>query len=293
MIRANDRLLHRLEWRVLRRLEGRVQGGYRTTHRGSGTDLAGLRDYLESDDARRIDWNATARVGEPLVREYTEDRDMTVWLVLDRSGSMEAGVDGRGKADTLTELALVLARLFGRGGNRVGAVVYDGTSARLVPAGSGRAQALRIGHELDRSVPAGSATTDLAAMLDAVTLPARRRSLVVVVSDFIGTGTWQRPLVRLVHRHDVVALRVVDPADDALPDVGLLVVEDAETGEQLLVDASDPLFRVGFDEAVAARDGEVAAGLRQAAVPLHVVRTDQDLLEALVRIVSATRWRRP
>ena len=117
-------------------------------------------------------------------------------------------------------------------------------------------------------------------MLQAVTVPARRRSFVVVISDFIGTGDWQRPLIRLAHRHDVVALRVVDAGDDALPEVGLLVVEDAETGEQLIVDASDPLLRAGLSGAAAERDTAIATVLREAAVPLHRIGTDQDLVQA-------------
>ena len=125
MITAPDRLLHLLEWRVVRRLDGRIQGGYRTPRRGSGLDFAGLRPYVEGDDARHIDWNVTARLDEPQVREFNEDRELTAWLVLDRSASMVVGGPGRGKQDVLAELALVLARLLGRSGNRVGAVLYE------------------------------------------------------------------------------------------------------------------------------------------------------------------------
>jgi uncharacterized protein (DUF58 family) len=294
MATAPDRLLLRLEWRVIRRLDGRVQGAYRTPYRGSGLDFAGLRGYLEEDDARHIDWNATARLDEPQVRQFTEDRELTVWLVLDRSASMTVGSPGRGKHDVLSELALTLARLFGRGGNRVGAVLHDGAAARVVPPGTGRAHALRIGHELDRTDAAAPAavTTDFAVMLDAVASLARRRSLIVIVSDFIGTGEWDRPLLRLVHRHDVVALRVVDAADDDLPEAGLLVVEDAETGEQLFVDTSDPLFRSRFQAGVEERDAAVAGRMRRAGVPLHRIGTDRDLVEALVEVVAGTRWRR-
>jgi uncharacterized protein (DUF58 family) len=293
MATAPERLLLRLEWRVIRRLDGRVQGAYRTPYRGSGLDFAGLRDYLEEDDARHIDWNATARLDEPQVRQYTEDRELTVWLVLDRSASMTVGRPGRGKHDVLDELALILARLFGRGGNRVGAVLHDGVAARVVPPGVGRAHALRIGYELARSAAAPPAvTTDFAVMLDAVASLARRRSLIVIVSDFIGTGEWDKPLLRLVHRHDVVALRVVDAADDDLPEAGLLIVEDAETGEQLLVDSGDPLFRSRFEAGVAGRDAALAGRMRRAGVPLHRIDTDRDPVESLVEVVAATRWRR-
>ena len=244
-----ERLLVRLEWRVIRRLDGRVAGGYRTAHRGTGTDLVGLREYTEGDDARYIDWNVTARLNEPQLRVFTEDRELTVWLVLDRSASMTVGAPGRGKDEVLSELALVLARLFGRGGNRVGALLYDTGAVRVVPPGTGRRHTLRIGAELARTAGGRprpdqhSSTTDLAAMLDAVAKLARRRALIVVISDFIGDGDWGRSLLRLVPRHEVVALRVIDGADDALPDVGLVVVEDAETGEQLVIDSGDPLLR--------------------------------------------------
>jgi len=329
-----ERLLVRLEWRVIRRLDGRLAGGYRTAHRGTGTDLVGLREYAEGDDARHIDWNVTARLNEPQLRMFTEDRELTVWLVLDRSASMTAGPPGRGKDDVLSELALVLARLFGRSGNRVGALLYDtglydtglydtglydtglydtglydtalGSTAavRTVPPGTGRRHALRIGAELARTADAGRSrtgrrgagkyrgTTDLAAMLDAVAKLARRRALIVVISDFIGDGDWGRSLLRLVPRHEVVALRVTDAADDELPDAGLVVVEDAETGEQLVIDSGDPLLRARLRAGVEDRDARLAAGMRRAGVPIHRIGTDADLATALIEVVASTQRRR-
>jgi len=301
---ASERLLVRLEWRVIRRLDGRLAGGYRTAHRGTGTDLVGLREYTEGDDARHIDWNVTARLNEPQLRVFTEDRELTVWLVLDRSASMTVGAPGHGKNDVLNELALVLARLFGRSGNRVGALLYDtglyDTGAvRTVPPGTGRRHALRIGAELARTSEAGQhsagqhgGTTDLAAMLDAVAKLARRRALIVVISDFIGDGDWGRSLLRLVPRHEVVALRVIDAADDELPDVGLVVVEDAETGEQLVIDSSDPLLRARLRAGVEGRDARLAAGMRRAGVPIHRIGTDADLATALIEVVASTQRRR-
>jgi uncharacterized protein (DUF58 family) len=306
---AQERLLFRLEWRVVRRLDGRLAGGYRTAHRGTGTDFAGLREYAEGDDARHIDWNVTARLNEPQLRLFNEDRELTVWLVLDRSASMTVGAPGRGKHDVVSELALVLARLFGRGGNRVGALLYDvpGGQVRTVPPGTGRRHALRIGLELARTEQlerkggngrrgAGNGrrggTTDLAAMLDAVAKLARRRALIVVISDFIGDGDWERSLLRLVPRHEVVALRVIDTADDELPDAGLVVVEDAETGEQLVIDSGDPLLRARVRAGAEERDARLAAGMRRAAVPLHRIDTSADLATALIEVVASTRRRR-
>ena len=298
MITAPDRLLHMLEWRVVRRLDGRIQGGYRTPRRGSGLDFAGLRAYVEGDDARHIDWNVTARLDEPQVREFNEDRELTTWLVLDRSASMVVGGPGRGKHDVLAELALVLARLLGRSGNRVGAVLYDTSltmagSARIIPPGTGRGHALRIGRELDRAPGSRVAeTTDLAAMLDAAASLARR-CLVVVISDFIGTGEWERPLIRLAHRNEVVALRVVDGADDAIPEVGLIVVEDAETGEQVLIDSGDPWFRARFRDGVDEREARLRSGTRRAGVSLHHVDTGSDLVEVLLAVIAETQRRGP
>jgi uncharacterized protein (DUF58 family) len=291
---APERLLLRLEWQVVRRLDGRLAGGYRTAHRGTGTDLAGLREYVEGDDARHIDWNVTARLNEPQLRVFTEDRELTTWLVLDRSASMTVGAPGRGKHDTLGELALVLARLLGRGGNRVGALLYDTGTVRTVPPGTGRRHALRIGAELARTADVGRrrGTTDLAAMLDAVAKLARRRALIVVISDFIGGGDWERSLLRLVPRHEVVALRVSDAADDELPDAGLVVVEDTETGEQLVIDSSDPLLRARLGACVEERDARLAAGMRRAGVPIHRIGTGADLAMALVDVVASTRRRR-
>jgi uncharacterized protein (DUF58 family) len=306
---APERLLVRLEWRVVRRLDGRVAGGYRTAHRGTGTDLVGLREYTEGDDARHIDWNVTARLNEPQLRVFTEDRELTVWLVLDRSASMTVGAPGRGKDDVLSELALVLARLFGRSGNRVGALLYDTGAVRTVPPGTGRRHALRIGAELARAADVGRpragqygagqyragqyrGTTDLAAMLDTVAKLARRRALIVVISDFIGDGDWGRSLLRLVPRHEVVALRVIDAADDELPNLGLVVVEDAETGEQLVIDSGDPLLRARLSAGVEERDARLAAGMRQAGVPIHRIGTDADLATALIEVVASTKRRR-
>jgi uncharacterized protein (DUF58 family) len=313
-----EQLLARLEWRVLRRLDGRLMGDYRTAHRGTGTDLVGLREYTEGDDARHIDWNVSARLNEPQLRVFTEDRELTVWLLLDRSASMTVGVPGRGKDDVLAELALLLARLFARSGNRVGALLYDppygfggppGTAdgtrgatdprtVRTVPPGTGRRHALRIGAELARTAGAGrrgaghGGPTDLAGMLDAVAKLARRRALIVVISDFIGDGDWERSLLRLVPRHEVVALRVLDAADDELPEVGLVVVEDAETGEQLLIDSSDPLLRARLRAGVEERDARLAAGMRRAGVPIHRIGTDADLATALIEVVMSTKGRR-
>jgi uncharacterized protein (DUF58 family) len=292
---APDRLLRRLEWRVVRRLEGRLQGAYRTVFRGTGIDFTDLRAYVAEDDVRHIDWNVTARLDEPYVREYTEDRDLTAWLVLDRSASMRFGAARGDKESVLTDLAVCLARLFTQGGNRVGAILYDNRFQRVVPPRTGRTHVLRLTHEITRPPPAGTdgRPTDLAAMLHLAAATARRRGLVFVISDFIGDADFEPALTRLSQRHEVVTLRVVDPMELDLPDLGLVVVEDAETGEQLLADTSDPLFRQRLRAEVAAREDAVAATMRRAGVTAHRIGTDDDLVRALIDMVHRSGRRRP
>jgi uncharacterized protein (DUF58 family) len=287
MTTAPDRLLRRLEWRLGRRLDGRLQGAYRTVWHGDGIDFTDLRVYVAEDDVRHIDWNVTARLDEPYVRQYTEDRELTAWLVVDRSASMRFGQKA-GKESVATELAVSIGRLVGQGGNRVGAILFDNHSQLVIPPRTGRDQILRIARELMRPAvkEKASTTTDLGAMFKlAAATTARRRSLVFVMSDFIADPGWERPLAMLTHRHEVVVIRVVDPAELELPDVGLILVEDAETGEQLLVDTSDPLLRGRLAAQVGAREDELAEQMRRAGVDPHHITTDQDLPAALVDMV--------
>ncbi|GAA4591095.1 uncharacterized protein (DUF58 family) [Actinoplanes octamycinicus] len=289
-----ERLLRRLEWRLGRRLDGRLQGAYRTVWHGTGIDFTDLRAYTPEDDVRHIDWNVTARLDEPFVRQYTEDRELTAWLVVDKSASMRFG-GHEGKDSVATELAVSLARLVSQGGNRVGAILFDNAVQRVIPPRTGRDQILRIAQELLKPSPVArrpkrspepAATTDLTAMLNlAAKTTATRRSLIFLMSDFIGDPGWDRPLGVLTHRHEVVVIRVVDPAELDLPDLGLILVEDAETGEQLLVDTSDPLLRDRLAGQVDAREAELAGAMRRAGVAAHRITTDQDLLSALVQMV--------
>jgi uncharacterized protein (DUF58 family) len=293
MATAIDRLLRRLEWQVVRRLDGRLQGAYRTVWHGAGIDFTDLRVYTPEDDVRHIDWNVTARLDEPFVRQYTEDRDLTSWLVLDRSASMRFGTPPHGKDSVLTELSACLARLLTQGGNRVGAILYDNHAHRVVPPRTGRLHTLRLAHELTRPLPASVAkqglTTDLGAMMRLAATTAQRRSLVFVISDLIGERNWDRALALLAHRHEVVVVRVVDPVELDLPDVGVVVVEDAETGEQVLVDTSDPLLRERLAAEVDARESGLAAALGTSGVTSHRVTTDQDLAEVLIEMVRRSR----
>jgi uncharacterized protein (DUF58 family) len=290
-----ERVLRRLEWRVIRRLDGRLQGDYRTMFRGSGVDFVDLREYQPEDDLRHIDWNVTARMDTPYVREYIEDREVTAWLLLDRSASMGFGPVDRRKHVVLTEVAATISQLLARGGNRIGAVLFDTRIEQTIPPGQGRNQVLRITSSLMRP-PAEdrprTRTTDLSVPLRAAIGIARRRSLIVLVSDFISQPGWQKPLARLARKHDVVALQVVDRREFELPAAGMIYVEDAETGEQIFVDTDDDGFRRRLQEAAAQRQAELTATVRSAGTELFTVATDEDLVRALIRIVELRRRRR-
>jgi uncharacterized protein (DUF58 family) len=289
-----DRLLRRLEWQVVRRLDGRLQGSYRTVFRGNGIDFTSLREYAPEDDVRHIDWNVTARLDEPYVRQYTEDRDLTVWLVLDQSPSMRFGASEHGKDAVRMELAISLGRLFAQGGNRIGAILYDNRYQRIIPPRTGRDHLLYLTHELTRPAPTDTdgRTTDLAAMLHLTASTARRRGLVFVISDFIGDVDWEPALTRLCQRHEVIVIRVVDPIELDLPDLGLVLVEDAETGEQLFADTSDPLFQQRLRAEVEARELALESAMRRAGVTAHRIGTDEDLTRALIEMVERSKRRR-
>jgi len=287
-----DRVLHRLEWHVIRRLDGRLQGDYRTLFRGVGTDFRDLREYEPGDDVRHIDWNVTARMDSPFVRQYSEERELAAWLLLDRSPSMAFGRVDRPKELVLCELAATIARLLTRGGNRVGAILYDNEIESTMQPRSGRNQVLTLTRDLLRPVRARGTVTELSGLLDSALGMIRRRSLIVLISDFITEPGWERSLLRLTEHNEVVAIRLVDPSEFALPDAGMIVVEDAESGEQLLIDSSDPEFRRRLRVAGEEREAGLQDATARAGVALHDISTDEDLVSALVRIVESRRRRR-
>ncbi len=301
---AAEPLLHRLEWTVLRRLDGLLQGDYRTLWRGAGLDLADLREYQHADDVRHIDWNVTARLQVPHVRQFTEDRELTAWFLLDLSGSVDFGSADQTKLGLSEGFVAALARLLTRHGNRVGAILYHPGAAdvrqRLVvlPPGLGRRQVLQLLARMRQPPPsaarskAGAATpTQLEDLLARAEGILRRRALLFVVSDFISEAGWAVPLGRLARRHEVLAVRLVDPLELALPDIGLLTVEDAETGEQLLVDTQDAGFRQRFEAMAAQHEEALRDQLQSAGVDVLELATDEDLLAALLRYVALRRQR--
>jgi uncharacterized protein (DUF58 family) len=292
---APERILQRLDWQVVRRLDGLLQGDYRSLFRGSGLDFASLREYQFGDDVRAIDWNVTARMDEPYVREFHEDREITAWFLLDLSPSIDFGTVGieREKRTVLVDFVTTLARLLTRRGNRVGAMLYGGETTVTIPAGSGRVQVLRLIEDLLRQPRLAAAPfTDLGPLLENAHRRIRRRSLVILISDFIGVPGWERSLELLNRRHELLAVRLVDPREVELPDVGPVLMDDAETGEQLYVDTADAGFRKRFKAAAEQRETEIAAAFRRAGVEVVTLSTDDDLVRAIVRMAMERRTRR-
>ncbi len=281
-----ERVLHRLEWRVLRRLDGMLHGDYRSLFRGTGVDFAGLREYQPPDDVRHIDWNVTARVNEPYVRVFMEDREVTAWFLVDLSPSMSFGRTDRLKESVVMDLVGMVARLLTRNGNRVGAILYDNEMEMTIPPLSGRPQVLRLIDSIQKHTSPGGAMTNLAGLLESAYRRIRRRSLVFVVSDFICMPGWERGLGLLARKHDLLAVRLWDPREVDLPDVGVVLIEDAETGTQLSVDTSDRGFRQRFNEAAQLREEELSMAFRRAEVDQLTVSTEEDLVVAVLRFAS-------
>ena len=288
-----DQILQRLEWRVIRRLDGLLQGDYRTLFYGTGIDFADIREYQANDDIRHIDWNVTARMDSPYVRQYVEDRDVTAWFLLDLSPSMGFGPVARPKQLVLTEYVATLARLLVRSGNRVGAILYNSRVEQTIPPRGSRNQVLRIMRSILKqpSEPSG-AGTEISLLLDAGLNTFKRRSLVFLISDFISEPGWERPLTLLNRRHEVVGIRLWDPREVELPDAGMIVVEDAETGEQLLVDTGHPAFRRRFREVADRREATLKTTLKRAGVDLFGISTEEELVGAIVRMASLRKRRR-
>jgi uncharacterized protein (DUF58 family) len=283
---APDALLRRLEWTVLRRLDGIQHGDHRSAYRGTGVDIIDLRPYEPSDEVRHIDWNVTARMDEPYVREFAEDREIAAWLLIDRTASMTLGPAGRTKERLAVELAVSLARLLGRGGNRVGAMVLtEGPPAVIRPA-AGRRQTLRIASELLRPSAPTKGATDLGRLLLPAAAALRRRSAVFVISDFVTVPGWERGLQMLARRHDLTVVEVVDRFERQLPDIGVLTVEDAETGAQVEIDTGNAAFRRRHAALVAERIAEVDQVMRGAGVIRSILSTTDDLVTALTRLMS-------
>jgi uncharacterized protein (DUF58 family) len=288
-----ESILLRLDWQVIRRLDGLLQGDYRTLFYGYGVDFADLREYQPEDDIRYIDWNVTARMDTPYVRQYVEDREISAWFLLDLSPSVDFGTVENLKRSVLIDFVTTLARLLTRHGNRVGAMFYGSRIERTIPARGGRMQVLRLVNDLLKQPPLPHAPfTDLTPLLEGALSAIKRRSLVFIISDFICAPGWERPLSLLNQRHEVLAIRLWDPREVELPDIGLIVMEDAETGEQLVVDTHEKRFRQRFEELARQRQANLEQAFKHAGVDVLSLSTEEDMVRAIVRFAMLRQQRR-
>lgn len=300
-----ERILQRLDWWVIRRLDGLLQGDYRSLFYGYGVDFADLREYQPEDDIRYIDWNVTARMDTPYIRQYIEDREISAWFLIDLSPSMDFGSNQAEKRTALIDLTATLARLLTRHGNRVGAILYTGQNAgpnrnrqahraaRIIPAKGGRNHVLWLINDLLKQPRLPKAAfTDLNSLLELGLKSIKKRSLIFVLSDFISSPGWERALSLLNHRHEVLAIRLWDPLETELPDAGPIWLEDAETGEQLYVDTHDPKFRTLFAQAIQQREHDLSTAFRRAGVEAWSLSASEDLVRAILRFVAARKQNR-
>jgi len=289
-------LLRALDLSVRRRIDGLLPGEHHAATTGIGTELAQLRPYVPGDDVRRIDWNVTARTRIPHVRVHVAERAVVTWLLLDTSPSMAFGTADRRKADVAEGVALAMGYLATRRGNRLGIATFGDATPVTLPPGAGVRcrQALwavlrRLAGDLG---PEGTGATSLGEALARIDRLARRRGVMVIVSDFRGPHDWRRPLLRLAGRHEVIAVEVRDPREGELPDIGEVCFVDPETGRQLRVDTSNARLRQRFAAAAATERAQVARELRAASAGHVVLSTSGDWLRVLAIFLRLREARR-
>lgn len=291
-----DQVLRRLELTVTRRLDGLLLGDHRGLVPGHGTETGDTRLYVPGDDVRRIDWNVTARTQAPHLRETIAERELETWLVVDLSASLDFGTAACTKRDLALNAAAATALLTARGGNRLGAVLLTGDGMVTMPARPGRVHVRAVLHRALTATRAdgGGGPTDLGRAVRQLATPSHRRGLAVVVSDFLVASEWERAFRMVARRHDVLAVEVLDPRELEMPDVGVLVVSDPETGRQREVQTSAAGFRQRYAAAAQAQRDGVAATLRRVGAEHLVLRTDRDWLVDMARFLThpARRARR-
>jgi uncharacterized protein (DUF58 family) len=286
-------ILRRVEWTVLRRLDGLLQGEYRTLFRGHGLDLADIREYEPGDDVRYIDWNVSARMDTPYVRQYLEDREVTAHFLLDLSPSVDFGTINTLKRDELVDFVAVLARLLTRHGNKIGAVLYAGKVERTIPPAGGKMQVLRLLNDVVNLPRLQSAPyTSVSDLIEHGLRTIKRRSVIFLVSDFFTAPGWERPLRMLARKHEVIAVRLEDPRERELPDIGLVVMNDAETGESVHVDTHDAKFRKRFNAVVQKREAELSGAFTRSGIDVLTLSTEEDLVRAILRFAALRKQRR-
>jgi uncharacterized protein (DUF58 family) len=281
--------LRTLELDVRRRLDGLLQGNHLGLVPGPGSELGEARPYQPGDDVRRMDWAVTARTTTPHIRETVADRELETWVAADLSASLDFGTALCEKRDLVVCAVAAIAHLTRGGGNRLGALISNGSETTRVPARGGLQHARGLVRKVALTPRASEGVRgDLAIALEQLSRPPRRRGLAVVVSDFLGGTDWQRPLRALSARHSLIGIEIVDPRDIDLPDVGTVVLADPETGKQREVRAS-ALLRKEFGAAAYAHRLEVAKALRRAGAAHLVLRTDSDWIADMVRFVVARK----
>jgi uncharacterized protein (DUF58 family) len=280
--------LRALEVAIARRLEGMLAGDFRSAVAGVGSELERVRPYAPGDDVRRMDWNVTARTGEPHVRIELAERVLTTWVVLDLSASMAFGTADRRKADVAEGVSVALGHVATRRGNRIGAVVFGGGPPRFVSPREGR-RGLLLALVTMRGSPAGPGR--IADALALVAGLATRRSLVVVVSDFRGPPDWRPELQRVAARHRTLAVEIRDPREQQLVDAGELRLEDPETGRQLLLDTGDPAVRERYALAATEERRALVGLLRSTGVPHVALTTEGDWLRSLAVFLARSERR--
>ncbi|MGI8696373.1 MAG: DUF58 domain-containing protein [Mycobacteriales bacterium] len=288
--RPAEAVLTKLELTVRRRLDGLLQGNHIGLVPGPGSEAGESRIYHPGDDVRRMDWPVTARTTVPYVRETIADRELETWVAVDLSPSVDFGTAECEKRDLVIAAMAAVIYLTQHGGNRIGALVTSGDGVIRIPARSGRAHAQATIRRVAASPrSAAGRRGDLGATVEMLRRPLRRRGQIVVISDFLGEPTWQRPLRGLAGRHEVLAVEVVDPREMALPPVGLLTFVDPEDGSQLEVQTSRRGVRERYEAAARAQRAEIATALRRAGAGHLTLWTDRDWLLDIVRFVGARR----
>lgn len=283
-------LLARMQWTSAKRLNGLMQGDYRTLFKGAGMMLADLREYLPHDDIRHMDWNVTARMQTPYVREHEQDRDLTAWFLVDLSASIGFGSRGVSKRTIMAEAVALLGHLLKRRGNRVGAVIDRADSQKnldIIPALAGKRHLLHVLHRLlNQPLHQSPTPTGLKRLLTGAQRVVGRRCTVFVISDFLTEPDWDKALKALASRHDVVAIRLVDPLEQRLPNMGMMTLRDVETNQQVFIDSGDPGFRRRFEQHAQAHETALLRTLSRAGVDCLELSTNSTAHEDLLRFVG-------
>jgi uncharacterized protein (DUF58 family) len=275
------RLVRRLQIRARRAVDSLLGGEYHSAFRGAGIAFEEVREYQPGDDVRTIDWNVTARLGHPFVKRFVEERELTVVLVVDVSGSLDFGTGRLTKREVVAELAAVVALSAAGNNDRIGLLLVSDRVELFLPPRKGSRHVLRVLREVLTFTPTHLGTS-LQAGLDYLNRVQRRRAVVFVLSDFLDVD--DRPMWRRTgQRHDLIAVRISDPREAEMPAVGLVEVEDAETGARLLIDTNRPAMRQQYAEAARRRHEQFLHQARAASVDVIDVSTDGDHLHELAR----------